>query len=247
LDWVAKFKNSLIIAILFVLGAACAPKTDPVSTECVVNQDQTATFKGRWSVQPVPLAVEANDFSNSELVEIQAAIVKWNEFFSKSKGFKLFLSGSNPLGVISSGLTRTTKTNVCSSTIVTPGGYSNSIRIYKTRAGWSYGSQVMALTSLCPITRAGAQFRDFTNAVMEVNYQNYFVAGKQVPDLQSIVIHELGHILGLDHSCNGSDCEEAPDDYVEAVMYPALGFDGIYGRVKRSLMTNDQQRANCLY
>lgn len=243
----AKVRNNLKIAVFLLLGIACAPSMDEVTTECVIKEDQTATFKGRWASRPVPLAVEANDFSTSELTELQAAIVKWNDFYSRSKGFSLYLSGSNPLGVISSGLTRTTKTNVCSSTIVTPSGFSNSIRIYKTRSNWAYGSQVMALTSLCPIVRPNAQFREFTNAVMEVNYQHYFVAGKPLPDLQSIILHELGHILGLDHSCNGSDCDAAPDDYVQAVMYPALGFDGIYGRVKRTLTTNDQQRANCLY
>jgi hypothetical protein len=244
---VVKVKLNLIIALVLFWGAGCAPQMDAVTTECVVNEDQTTTFKGRWANTPVPLAVEINDFSNSELTEIQAAITRWNNFFSQSKGFKLYLSGTNPLGVISSGLTRTTKSNVCSTAIVTPSGFSNSIRIYKTRSNWTYGSQVMALTSLCPISRPGAQFREFTNAVMEVNYQHYFVAGKPLPDLQSIILHELGHILGLDHSCNGSDCEGASDDYVEAVMYPALGFDGIYGRVKRNLMNNDQQRANCLY
>ncbi len=241
-----QFQNNLKLALVLMLGLACAPKVSPISTECVVNEDQSTTFKGRWAKQPVPLAVEVNDFNDDELGEILAAINKWNEFYNQSKGFKLYLSGSNPLGVTGTGFTRVSKANVCSQAIVTPSGFSNSIKIYKNRSGWTYGSQVMALTSLCPVNRGG-QFREFTAAVMEVNYQHYFVAGTPKPDLQSIVIHELGHILGLDHSCNGSDCEAAPDEYVEAVMYPALGFDGINGRVKRNLMTNDQQRANCLY
>ncbi len=241
------FRAYLHLTVLLTLGIACAPKEEEVSKECVVNADQSGLFKGHWAARPVPLAVEAVDFSASELVELQSAIGKWNTFFEASKGFKLYLSGSSSLTTVNSGGARITKATVCSQTIVTPSGFSNSIKIYKTRSGWPYGSQVMALTSLCPITKPSAQFRQFVAAVVEINYQNYFVAGTPLPDLQSIVVHELGHILGLDHSCNGSGCTSAPDEYRSAVMYPSLGFDGIYGRVKREVSTNDQERANCLY
>ena len=231
---------------LLVLGLACAPKVTDVYKECVVNTDQTTLFKGHWPQHPIPLAVEAVDFSASELVEVQAAIEKWNDFFDSSKGFKLYLTGSSPLATINSGGARVTRGTVCSQTIVTPSGFSNSIKIYKTRSGWTYGSQVMALTSLCPVTVSGAQFRNLVAAVMEINYQDYFSTSLH-PDLQSLVVHELGHILGLDHSCNGAGCTDAPDEYRTALMYPALGFDGTIGRVKRDVGMNDQQRANCLY
>lgn len=239
--------KSLILAVLLFAGLACAPATEDISKECVINSDQSSLFKGHWAARPVPLAVEAVDFSASELTELQAAIGKWNDFFDASKGFKLYLSGSSPLATVSSGGSRVTKATVCSQSIVSPSGFSNSIKIYKTRSGWSYGSQVMALTSLCPVSKPNTQYRQFVAAVMEINYQNYFVSGSPMPDLQSIVVHELGHILGLDHSCNGTGCTSAPDNYRDAVMYPALGFDGIYGRVKRDVSTNDQERANCLY
>ena len=83
----------------------------------------------------------------------------------------------------------------------------------------------------------------FTSAVMELNYVNFFRSGMPVPDLQSLVTHELGHLLGLNHSCVGAGCNGAPSDYINAIMFPSYN----PGSIKRALNSNDQGRANCLY
>ena len=236
----------MVLIMVSFLFWACAPTAEPIETQCVVNSDQSSLFKGHWSTHPVPLAVELNDFSDSEISAIQASIASWNSFFQASKGFQLYLSGSSSLAVINNSGTRITSATACSQAVINSNGFTNKIKIYKTTSGWSYGSAVMALTSLCPVS-TGSSYRSLISAVMEVNYQNYFVAGKPLPDLQSIVTHELGHMLGLDHSCNGAACSNASQDYIDAIMYPSLGFDGINGRIKQEIKKNDQQRANCLY
>jgi hypothetical protein len=245
-------QNCIRIAMIALSGLACVPPSSELVTECKVASSQSSLFMGKWPTHPIPLAVEVNDFTDSEIVELQKAIQKWNEFYQASRGFKLFLVGTdtglNTLGLVSSSGVRLTKSTVCTRPITTPSGFTNAIRIYKNRNIWEYGSQVMALTSYCPLQKPEAQFREFYAAVMEINYKDYFVSGKRKPDLQSIVIHELGHVLGLDHSCKGSsDCSSASNEIRTAVMYPSLGFNGNNGNIKRELGTNDQERANCLY
>ena len=240
-------QKTLALGAMAGLVLSCAGKTADLSTQCVTNADQATLFKGHWTAHPIPLAVIVTDFSSSELDALDAAIQVWNDFFQQSKGFQLYLSGSSDYSLMSAGSARYTSANICSQSVIGPSGFGGKIMIYKDLSGWNYGSSVIALTSLCPVITANSTYRSFTSAMMEINYQNYFTNGNPVPDLQSIITHELGHVLGLDHSCTGSGCTNAPDDYVSAVMYPTLGFTGGQGVQKRELTTNDEDRANCLY
>jgi hypothetical protein len=146
---------------------------------------------------------------------------------------------------------------LCATGILQGNQFTGQVVIYKS-ARWPYPTlqQAIALTSFCPTP--AKPLPSFYMAIMEVNYQNFFIDGRKVPDLQTIILHEFGHLMGLNHSCeNVSNKTGTPDcrastlnaDYHEAVMFPVFGFDEATGagEQKRTLTTNDQGRANCLY
>lgn len=232
--------------------SSCAEESNKVVKECILPEDQAGSLAGRWPSSPIPVAVHEGDFDSSEVGEIAAAASSWNSFFGKSKGLQIleFQNGS------SSSVAK--PLNVCGQGIINNSGssaqFTGDVVIYKQEE-WPYPnlSEVIALTSYCPV--AATPLKRFYMAIMEINYENFFAGGKQ-PDLQSIILHEFGHLLGLLHSCEGAagngipGCNESgiSGDYLSAVMFPVIQFpDGVNGEQRRALKTNDQGRANCLY
>ena len=249
----------LVLATLGVaLGSGmttgCARKSAGVVSVCTLPDDQVGTLSGRWKAPPVPIAFHAGDFTADEMAEIIQAATTWNTFYAQTLGLSPidFGTASSPRQMATD---HPNAAYVCSQSIVVEatGAFNSPVVLYKLGV-WPYPSQpnTMALTTFCK--GAGSPLPLFNMAIIEFNYQNFWIAGKKVPDLQTIILHEFGHLLGLNHSCEPSStgtgmplCSNSAD-YSAAVMAPVFSFTASgYGESKRSLTGNDQGRANCLY
>jgi hypothetical protein len=255
-------KQSLLGALLCLLGhgvTGCAVfpqgSTNPITLECILPEDQTETLSGRWKTLPIPLAIEAESgggFPQSEAEIIIAAADRWNNHFEAVIGQKVFDYGEKDAVRT---FTATKPSSVCSEGIVSGTKFTGNVEIY-LHSTWPYTNlkNVIALTTFCPTT--ATPFNNIYMAIMEANYQDFFVAGKKIPDLESIFVHEFGHLLGVGHSCSTKDEDGFPDcsgtevdpSYLSAVLFPSFGFNEFgAGEVRSTLNENDQGRANCLY
>ena len=250
-----------ILASCFLVGfcltfASCVQKETQeeviqVTKECSLPADQAGTLGGKWKVTPVPIAMKRGDFHPDEVTAIVKAADVWNKFFEESMGFKIIDYG-DPAAPNLSHVEKPIK--LCAQGIVKGGSFSGQVVIYKQRIWPHTNLNAIAQTSYCP--SPSQRLPSYYTAIIEVNYQQFFAPGRRVPDLESIFVHEFGHLIGLEHSCDPGGRPGFPQcvdsgvsqEYSDAVMYPMVSIDAAgFGEVRTKLQVNDQSRANCLY
>ncbi|MGE4232684.1 MAG: hypothetical protein AB7F43_05080 [Bacteriovoracia bacterium] len=241
-----------LIAIAISYGCAKSGKKNAsgVLRDCVLPDEQKNSLQGKWSSPPIKVSFKAGEFNSSEITAIQAAVKTWNSFFQASKGVQVIDAGPDGAGYQS---VTSQVTPQCSSSTL-----SDGVVLYKRASNWTHAKNAVALTTICTQLRSQG-LPEIFNAIMEFNYVNFFTQSSgRFPDIESIALHELGHMFGLDHSCgplkNNLSNVACPDQSADpnnalfkTVMFPDVFFSDGYGEVKRSLDTNDQGRANCLY
>lgn len=246
-----------LLCSLILSVAACAlyptGGATPVVKTCSIPADQSGTISGRWPVTPIPIAYHQSDFDDAEMADISAAADTWNKFYTGASAITVIDTGDGKRQ--SSTTNPAASGSLCATGLVPTNQFIGNVTIYKqTKWPASYAASAIALTSFCVLP--SKPFPRMYMAIMEVNYQNFFIDGQKQPDLRSILLHELGHLNGANHSCEGFQKSGTPNcsdpnmnpDYSAASMFPVFTFDQTgAGQVKRDLGTNDQSRANCLY
>jgi len=256
------FSTTLSALAAYAALVGCAPKLDEDTVEtvyqCELPVEQSKTLSGRWPKLIIPVSFKQGDFSSGELAKMIDALDAWNTHFQKTQSLMVFDYGSR-------GSPRMTPNaapaSLCSYSLLNGSNqFVSAVAIYK-RSTWPYptAKDAVGLTSSC--SKSASPVPSMYISIIELNYQYFFVSGTRQPDLTSILLHELGHLLGVDHSCVAStstkasgggypicDSSDLKQEYYDAVMFPTVFFnsDGT-GQVRSLLQTNDQGRANCLY
>lgn len=229
-------------------------------TTCTLPQDQgNGSFQGKWPSTPIKVFLDTNFYvvnEGEEAVEIKKAITTWNEW-SRVKGFDIFELKQDGSGTGGGRLFPViTDCNQASITNAFPG----EVGIYRIQKGGdgknareecSNASGRLLGTGIQGRTDWRVEDGVISSASILINFEEFNVPGGIDIDLQSLLLHELGHVIGLLHSCNGGggdrttspDCAAAPEAYRNAVMFPFLLED----QERIYLQQNDYDRVNCLY
>jgi hypothetical protein len=244
---------ALTLSALTGCALGFTPPAAQLVTTCVLPTDQIATLAGHWKTIPVPIAFHQGDFNADEVSAMTAAADVWNAFYLATQNIKQVIDYGGSSVRFSA---QPVPTDVCAQGLLQGGVFTGNVVIYRQLV-WPHSgvNSTMALTSFC--TNPATPLPSTYMAYMEINFQGFFQQGLKQPDMQTIVGHEFGHLLGLYHSCDvGSTTAGKPDcnktgispDYQSAIMFPTFGFNSdLTGEQKRALQPNDEGRANCLY
>lgn len=231
-------------------------------TVCALPADQGAgSLQGKWASLPIPVVIDRDFYTTdqgAQAVAIRNAINIWNDSWARLRGFQAFTISNDGSGLgAGAGIP---VTQDCSQATIT-NARTDVVGIWKIQAGGDGKNSRVVNGTACKLLETGIQGKtDWTMATtgtqiagasILLNYDEFNNTAANTLDLHSLVLHELGHVLGLLHSCSpGPDdsttaveCGLAPERYFEAVMFPYLRAN----QIRRALRQNDLNRVNCLY
>jgi Metallo-peptidase family M12 len=222
-------KTWLCVLAAFALLGASLPARAYVDTRT------TSGTAVRWQVRCITMSPDArgdqsgDSITNDDIEStLQAAIDTWNTSLQTCSAMQLSMNpATQVLGVVSDGRPA----------------------VVFTSDNWSHDAAAIAVTTVWYANHAGDPTDgQISDADIELNAVNYSFTttpttavarpNTSIADLQNTLTHELGHVMGLAHTCwdhktatppldnNGQpapDCNLAPDlpaAIMDATMYP---------------------------
>lgn len=216
-----------------------------INSSCPVAHDQRGSFMAK--VASFPLHIRADEaFSDAERANVASAVAQWNAYGQQLRGEDFFelqfvaLSSSyhaeDPRDCSKDGL-----------------GTADTFSIVREASAKRWRG--LGFTDSIP----GATLRCFSGKQVRRQVVMTYITVVDPAQFESVVLHELGHTLGLDHSCASGtgqgkfvSCSGLSDlhPYHLAVMFPSLRMRGAYyepPEIKNELRDNDEVRTACLY
>lgn len=236
-----KITQMVITGVTLLSSVGCAPlnhSDDFDGISCGAADQHQSYMNPMDSTQVQTISVDSN-FSDGEVKQIESAVATWNAQGRRTLGGNIFTVQKFSL---SSNSTPESRTD-CGFP-GTPNGFS-VVKVNST--SWSnlgFPNVSPGVTLRCS---AGKEFA--SKQIILLNPTNI----KNTPSIfESVILHELGHTIGLNHSCDAGNAGKAEyrscsgvsatsDPYREAVMYPYIDSN----EHKEKLTSNDEQRASC--